>query len=53
MNTSPHARPLGHQKRILHIIHGDGAINVPQGIAVMVGTGVVLLCIFGLSIPNK
>ena len=40
-------------RRYQRDIHRDGAINMPQWIAVMVGTGVVLLCIFGLSILNK
>jgi hypothetical protein len=40
-------------RRYQREIHGDCAIDVPQWIAVMVGTGVVLLCLFGLSILNK
>ena len=34
-------------------IHIDHAIGVPQWIAVIIGTLVVLLCIFGLGILNK
>ena len=34
-------------------IHGDQAIGMPQWITVMMGTLVVLLCIFGIGILNK
>ena len=34
-------------------IRGDHAIGVPQWLTIMMGTLVVLLCIFGLGILNK